>query len=856
MTLTKDYKQHTPMIQQYLKIKQEYPDILLFYRMGDFYELFFEDAKLAAKLLNITLTQRGQSAGEPIPMAGVPYHAVESYLAKLVKLGESIAICDQIGDPALAKGPVERKVTKVITPGTVTDAALLDEHIDTIICAVHQEKNSFGLAYLDVSGGHFYCLECNSLDALNSELERIQAQEILLKQGSKLPALNKRNSTINYRPAWDFELARAQRRLNEQFETNDLTGFGCEDLTLGLCAAGAVLQYVQEMQKAPLHHLRSIQTIFPEDSIILDTTTRRNLELMQNFAGSQQNTLIAILDKTATPMGSRLIRRWINRPVRHLKLIAARQDAITEILEEQTHLTILNLLRGIGGMERILARIALKSARPKDLVQLRQALTLLPKLQTQLQPFNCILLNEIQKRIHEFPMLENLLKQALLDNPASFIRDGNVIASGYHQELDELRALSENAADFLIQLEQREREKTGIATLKVGFNKIHGFYIEVSRAQAHLVPDYYLRRQTLKNTERYITPELKKHEDKVLTSREKALALEKELFDALLETLIEHLADLQRCAIGVAELDVLTTLAERAETLNLTRPEVNDKSGIFIQSGRHIVVENSTEINFIPNDTKLNLERKMLLITGPNMGGKSTYMRQTALIVILAYMGSYVPAKQAIIGKIDRVFTRIGASDDLASGRSTFMVEMTETASIIHNATQDSLVLIDEIGRGTSTFDGLALAWAVASYLANEIHAYTLFATHYFELTELAQQLKNVLNVHMNATEHEDKIVFLHKLQEGAADRSYGIHVAKLAGIPANIISMAKLKLTELEQTPKDNQQTFQPEPQADLFIKDHPVIVQLQALDPDAMTARDALNTLYQLKQILTEHD
>jgi len=852
MTTTQN---HTPMMQQYLRIKAQYKDKLLFYRMGDFYELFFDDARKAAKLLNITLTKRGQSAGEPIAMAGVPYHAAENYLAKLVKLGESVVICEQVGDPATSKGPVERQVTRILTPGTVSDDALLEERQDNILIALHHEQNTYGLASLDITSGRFRVFQVQGIDALLSELERINPAELLISETFEQINLFHNRPGVQRCPIWDFEFDSSIRSLTQQFQTQDLSGFGCLDLPIALCAAGCLLQYVKDTQRSAIPHIRSLQAERHEESVILDAHTRRNLELTTNLNGGSENTLAEVLDHTATTMGSRLLRRWINRPIRNTKTILNRQQTIQTILDTGLTVKLYDVLRGVGDVERILARVALKTARPRDLSQLRDTLELLPHIQTIIRAISAPHLQKLSLQIQEFPELLNLLQRAIIEAPPVTIRDGGVIAEGYDQTLDELRALSEHAGDFLAKLETEERQRTDLSTLKVGYNRIHGYYIEISRAQSDQAPTEYIRRQTLKNVERFITPELKTFEDKVLSARSRALAQEKMLYEQLLDKLLLQLEPLQVCAAGLAELDVLNNFAERAETLNLCAPQLSDQPGIEIIEGRHPVVEKVLTEPFIPNNSLFDDHRRMLIITGPNMGGKSTYMRQTALIVLLAYIGSFVPAKQAKIGPIDRIFTRIGASDDLASGRSTFMVEMTETANILHNATESSLVLMDEIGRGTSTFDGLSLAWAVAEHLAKTIRAFTLFATHYFELTCLPEHTPNTVNVHLDAIEHHDSIVFLHAVQDGPANQSYGLQVAALAGVPHDIIQAAKQKLLQLENNAIEHETktnaTDQPT-QHDLFaqITPHPAIEMLNNIDPDTLTPREALDALYQLKK------
>ncbi|HET7922561.1 MAG TPA: DNA mismatch repair protein MutS, partial [Gammaproteobacteria bacterium] len=783
-----EFSDHTPVMRQYLRVKAEHPDILVFYRMGDFYELFYDDARRAARLLDITLTQRGQSAGQPIPMAGVPYHAAESYLARLVRLGESVAICEQIGDPAAAKGPVERRVVRIVTPGTVTDAALLEERRDNLLAAVYGKDAHYGIAALDLGSGRFTVLEVDSDEALAAELERLKPAELLFSEEAALPATLIERPGARRRPPWHFDTVTATRLLTTQFKTHDLAGFGCDGLDTAIAAAGALLTYVQETQRTTLPHLTGLVTEQREEALILDAATRRNLEIETSLAGRGEYTLAGVMDRTVTAMGARLLRRWLNRPLRDHAHLRERYHAVGTLQENRHYESLRDILNGIGDLERILARAALKSARPRDLAQLRYALGELPQLRRQLAPLDSPRLAALATAIGEHPETHALLERAILETPPALIRDGGVIAAGYDAELDELRRLSAHADQYLSDLELRERERSGIATLRVNYNRVHGYYIEVSRAQAENVPADYQRRQTLKGVERYITPELKQFEDKVLSAHERALAREKALYDALLDTLIETLPGLQHTAAGLAELDVLANLAERANTLGFSTPELTDAPVLHIEAGRHPVVEQVIDAPFVPNDLELNDQRRMLIITGPNMGGKSTYMRQTALIVILAHIGSFVPAQKALLGPMDRIFTRIGASDDLAGGRSTFMVEMTESANILNNATDKSLVLMDEIGRGTSTYDGMSLAWAAASYIAREVRAFTLFATHYFELTALPDLLDGCANVHLDATEHEHALVFLHAVKEGPADRSYGLQVAALAGIPKAVI--------------------------------------------------------------------
>jgi len=845
---------HTPMMQQYLRIKAEYPSMLLFYRMGDFYELFFDDAELAAKLLGITLTRRGASGGEPIKMAGVPYHSLEQYLAKLVKLGESVAICDQVGDPATSKGPVERRVTRIITPGTLTDSALLDDKRDNLLLALFPTKELIGLAWLNLAGGEFRVSEIPPAH-LTATLERLKPSEVLHPEPFPPPA----GYAATRQPEWQFDFDTAVTALTRQFNTLDLAGFGCEDLGPAVQAAGALLEYVKHTQRAALPHLQPPKVEKESAYLLMDAATRRNLELTETIRGEAAPTLLSLLDVCATGMGSRWLRHALHHPLRDHTALKERMDAVSALVGnagEGHYGSIFRVLRQMADVERITARIALKTARPRDLSGLRESLRLLPELHGLLAERLSHRLAGLREGLAQENEIVDLLTRAVKDEPSSVLREGGVIATGYHPELDELRAIQNDCGEFLLALEAREKERSGIATLKVEYNKVHGFYIEVSRANADKVPDDYRRRQTLKNAERYITPELKAFEDKALSAGERALALEKRLYDELLDALAPAIPRLQAIARAVAELDALAALAERAHTLNWTAPEFTRDPLVDIVAGRHPVVENQIRGSepFIANDARLSRTRQMLLVTGPNMGGKSTYMRQTAVIALLAHIGSFVPAERLRIGPLDQIFTRIGASDDLAGGRSTFMVEMTETANILHNASEKSLVLLDEIGRGTSTFDGLALAYAVARQLVEKNRSLTLFATHYFELTHLAQEFRQIANVHVEAVEHRGGIVFLHSVAEGPASQSYGLQVAQLAGVPQGVIQVARRRLQQLEQ------QAVADELQGDLFAaisdeepaEDHPAVAELRNADPDELTPKSALELVYKLRKLL----
>ena len=855
----------TPMMQQYLRIKAEFPHMMLFYRMGDFYELFFDDAMRAASLLEITQTHRGNHNGLPIPMAGVPYHAVEGYLGRLLQAGESVAIAEQIGDPALAKGPVERKVVRVLTPGTVTDEALLPERAESLLVSVAQVGEHFGIASLDLAAGRFALQEVQGEMALRGELARLRPAELLCDESAPTETYAGFDRHMRTRPPWHFDANSAREQLTELLGARDLTGFGCEQLEVAIGAAGAALQYVRDTQRSAVPHINSLQAENRSDSVVLDEATRRNLEIEQNLGGGNQHTLLASVDSTVTSMGGRLLRRRLNRPLRDHNRLNTRLDRVQALIDAMDFETLREALQGCADVERICARVALRSARPRDLLGLRQSIARNPDLralctrETTSSAFNSML-----TELGDHSELHDLLMRAVDDEPPVLARDGGVIAEGFDAELDELRNLQNNSLGFLTELEVRERDASGIKTLKVGYNKVHGYFIEISKGQSAQAPTHYTRRQTLKNAERYITEELKAYEDKVLSARERALSRERELYEQLLDTLNESLGALQGYGHAVAQLDVDACLAERAYTLNWNRPSFTQEPGLRIDAGRHPVVEQLIDDPFVANDLQLDPKQRMLVITGPNMGGKSTYMRQAALIAVLAHAGSYVPASGAELGPLDRIFTRIGASDDLASGRSTFMVEMTEAANILHNATENSLVLMDEIGRGTSTYDGLSLAWACAQQLAGQNRAFTLFATHYFELTSLADQLPAVANVHLDAVEHGQKIVFMHSVKSGAASKSYGLQVAKLAGLPEPVLQQARDKLAELEgdtpaptASPHSLSSTLSaPSPQMGLFeipmrgaLHDY-----LDDLDPDDLSPRAALEHLYALAKLAKE--
>ena len=853
---------HTPLMAQYLKIKAEFPDTLVLFRMGDFYELFYDDARRAAKLLGITLTQRGESAGQPVVMAGVPYHQLDNYLGKLIRQGESAAIVEQVGEVGVDKGPVRREVARIVTPGTATDEALLDPRAANCLAALCVQDGCYGLAWLDLGSGRFRVLETSKISDFAGELARVRPTELLVPDDLASTLTDFLGSKVaRRRPPWHFEVGTARRKLVEQLQTKDLRGFGAEDLSAAIGAAGALLAYAAETARAQLAHVTSLSVERIDEALVLDATTRRNLELDRTLAGESAPTLASVLDSTVTHMGSRLLRAWLVRPLRDRIVINARFDALEELLAAipsptggrgpaRTE-TLRTALKDIADLERISGRIALRSARPRDLAGLRDTLLALPLVQASLGAVETKRLGSLHTQLGQHEALAYRLREALADTLPLLAREGGIFRSGFDATLDELRGLSTNADGYLLAMEARERARTGIETLKVAYVRAHGFYIEVSKSHTAKIPADYTRRQTLTNYERYITEELKAFEDKVLSARDRALTREKLLYEALIEELAAHLPALQAAAAALAELDVLATFAERSTALSLVRPMLTDTPGLNIQQGRHPVVESVLDSPFTPNDALLSDARRLLVITGPNMGGKSTFMRQVALIALLAHVGSFVPAARAEIGPIDRIFTRIGAGDDLAGGQSTFMVEMSETANILHNATANSLVLMDEIGRGTSTYDGLSLARAAAEHLAAKVRAFTLFATHYFELTALATSETGVANVHLEVAEADDTLAFLHSVREGPANRSYGLQVAALAGVPRMVIDKARLILAELEQQPARAPTENRSAPQLSLFAEPPSKALQLlDTLDPDELTPKQALEALYKLKK------
>ena len=853
-------KKHTPMMQQYLRLKSQHPETLMFYRMGDFYELFFDDAEKAAKLLDITLTKRGISAGIPVKMAGVPYHAVEQYLAKLVRLGLSVAICEQIGNPdTSSKGLVEREVTRVITPGTLTDTALLEEKQDCILLALDLHEGVLGLAWLNLAAGDFRVMETLPHN-LPNELERIKPAEILLSESFDTSYLTNEIGVLKRLPSWQFDTEVAIRKLAEQFQTRDLSGFGCDGLYSSLSAAGALLDYVSLTQSAKVVHIKSLQIERASTYVQMDAVTRHNLEISETIRGERSPTLLSLLDTCSTNMGSRLLRHWLHHPLRDQIKIQRRLENVSTLIgkpNSESYLIVREYLKKIVDIERISARIAVKSVRPRDLSGLRDSLKGLPKIVTLLYEYSSKHMATLAKAMTPEIDLLSLLENALYDEPNTMLRDGNVIADGYDKELDELRSIQNNCGEFLLELELREKARTNISSLKVEYNRVHGFYIEVTNAHKEKIPEDYSRRQTLKNAERYVTSELKTFEDKALSAKDRSLAREKLLFNSLLDNLLSYVNHLQQVALSVSELDVLATFAERALTLNYTIPEFTSETTIKIKEGRHPVVENQVD-NFVANDVELNDDRKMLVVTGPNMGGKSTYMRQVALITLLAHCGSFVPAKSLSIGPLDQIFTRIGASDDLASGRSTFMVEMTEAANILHNATSQSLVLMDEIGRGTSTLDGLALAFAIAQCLLEKNRSYSLFATHYSELSRLVERFSQAANIHFDAVEYKKRITFLYAVNEGSVSQSYGLQVAALAGIPESVILAAKEYLAKfkIESLNGDLFAAEMFDSAKEKNIEEHPVLSLLSKIVPDELSPKEALEKLYILKESMRKNE
>lgn len=853
-----DIAAHTPVMQQYWRIKLDHPHALVLFRMGDFYELFYEDARRANRLLDITLTTRGQSAGEPVVMAGVPVHALEAYLAKLIRLGEAVAIAEQVGDVASAKGPVERKVVRVVTPGTVTDSELMDERVDTLLAALVRRNASWGLAWLGLASGQLGVTECGERE-LATWLARLAPAELLVLDRESLPdAVRQCGAALTPRPAWQFDSALGVRKLCDQLGTASLAGFNAQDLAAAQAAAAALLAFAEHTQGRALAHVHTLQVERANELLDLPPATQRNLELTQTLRGETQPTLLSTLDTCRTGMGSRALRHWLTHPLRERSTASARHDAIAELIAHGSG-ALRDALRGVSDVERTTARVALRQARPRELAGLRATLAALPALRATL-PAGSALVDDMAAALAPDAQVVDALR-AIADEPAVLLRDGGVIAPGFDPALDELRAIATNCDAFLLDLEARERARTGIANLRVQFNKVHGFYIEITQSGLDRVPLDYQRRQTLKNAERFITPELKAFEDKALSAQERALAREKALYEQCLDALQPALPALARLGRALATLDALAALAERAAALGWCRPQFVPHPCIEIEAGRHPVVEARLAETgagaFMPNHCRLDAKTRMLVITGPNMGGKSTYMRQVALAVLLASMGSYVPAKACRLGPVDAIHTRIGAADDLANAQSTFMLEMTEAAAIVHGATEHSLVLMDEIGRGTSTFDGLALASAIASHLHDRNRAFTLFATHYFELTAFARTHDRAMNVHVSAVESGARdIVFLHEIQPGPASRSYGVQVARLAGMPAGLIRQARAALEALEAQQRAGESQvdlFAPPPAAPAPATSE-VEDALASIQPDGLSPREALDALYRLKSLLKE--
>ena len=855
MILSEPHSSQTPMMQQYLRIKADYPDTLLLYRMGDFYELFYDDAEKAAKLLDITLTARGKSTNSAIPMAGVPYHSVDQYLARLLKQQVSVAICEQIGDPGASKGPVERKVVRVITPGTLTEETLLADRVENITAALFENNGRTGMATLEISSGRFKGYEIESREQLDSELMRFNAAEILVGE-NQMELFNIGNETVI--PDWYFDSARAEHILCDLFSTRTLEPFDCHRHPLATRSAGALIHYIKDLHGQAIPHIKGIEFENSNSTIVIDTVTRNNLAIEKSQSGRDALSLIGLFDRCATPMGGRMLRRWFNGPIRDVDELRKRHDGVEWLLDNQHYTDLKPILKQIGDIERILARVALKSARPRDLVRLKIALGVLPALNELINDTPSALIDSLKERLRPRSEIWGLLDNAVKDDCPALIRDGGVLRDDYDPELGQLRHLQRDSGDFLIDLEGREKQRTGIGNLRVRYNRVHGYYIEIPRSQSEQVPQEYIRRQTIKNAERFITTELKEFEDRILSAKSKALSREKWLYDQLLETLIPEVPELLQCANNLSIMDCLNNFAECAATLRLNRPDLVNYTSLSIVDGRHPVIEQVLENKFIANSIDLDHQSRMQIITGPNMGGKSTYMRQVAIITLLAHTGCFIPARSARIGPTDRIYTRIGSSDDLAGGRSTFMVEMTEMAHILRNATKDSLVLVDEIGRGTSTYDGLSLAWACARYLATRVQSFTLFSTHYFELTALADHLPGTDNVHLDAVEYGKDIVFLYSVKNGPASQSYGLQVARLAGIPDEVIEESRTRMHALEERYASSAETENPGAarQTNLFSEnrseEQEAITRLREFSADETSPLEALNMLYELNQLL----
>ncbi|MEC8461352.1 MAG: DNA mismatch repair protein MutS [Pseudomonadota bacterium] len=807
---------HTPMMQQYHALKAQHPDALLLYRLGDFYELFYEDAHTAANLLSITLTHRGNSAGKPIPMAGVPVHAVDNYLAKLVKLQQKVVICEQVGQSQGHKGPMERAISRIITPGTLSDDALLEAQSHNYVACVYVHKRTLGLSWLDLSTGHFNVAEYQDhrLDNINNLLADIKPKEMLFCEHDQV-LLSKLSltCTTTARPQTDFSLATCQRLLNEQFHTRDLHAFSCQSYTAGIQAAGSLLNYIHLTQRKKAEHIRAIRRYNDQNYLQIDANSRQHLSLTEHPSHTT-HTLFARLNFAKTPMGKRRLKQWIQQPTTELSSIHRRQFAIKTFLEDNHSTGITRMLGNhfpdLGDLERILSRVALLSARPTDVAQLRQGLTAISCFVGDLKSHQA--LSYWSQHVAPFHELNQLLDRALVEHPPSLTRDGGMIADGYDPELDRLKHFHTQALEKLAQLEQLERQRTGITTLKLTYNKLAGYFIEVSKSQSEQVPDDYIRKQTLKHVERYTIALLKDIEYDSLTASQRALALEKQHYDQLLLTINQHLEPLQAMAEALADLDALLSLSVYAGQVDMACPDIQSShEGMFIEAGRHPLLTQS-DSSCVANDTRLPCEQPMQIITGPNMGGKSTYMRQTALLVILAHMGSFVPAKSMRLSVLDRLFCRVGSGDDPTSGRSTFMVEMTETANILHHATPKSLVLMDEVGRGTSTYDGMSLAWACCEHLIRHNRSMVLFATHYVELTQLADVHPEVNNVHLQVKEYQNQLIFMYTVADGASHKSYGLQVARLAGLPKSVIQSAESKLRVISK------QSCLPSPQTQLF--------------------------------------
>lgn len=858
----------TPMIKQYIKIKKEYPDTILFFRLGDFYEMFFEDAKIASKILGIALTSRNKTEKNSVPLCGVPHHSVEPYVAKLLEHGHKVAICEQVEDPKLAKGIVERKVIKVLTPGVILDSEKLDSKSNNFLAGLYFDGRNYGLAYTDISTGHFKTTSFSTLDDLTGELSNLEPKEVLLPnefhQNEELVSFFSRtwNPLITTLDSWIWELDKAKEILKEMLSSQTLEAFGLEDHPASVIACGAVVHYLKETQIDDMPPLDAPTYYEIAEYLLIDESTKRNLELLRTIRGeSKSGSLLSVLDETFTAMGGRLLKQWINYPLVDLRKIEERLDAVEELKGKPgLRKKLRTALKEISDIERLIARISTNSAKPRDLGALRDSSYFILDIKGLLKEFFVPLLLEINRELDDLNDLRELLKKALVEEPPLSSREGGIIMDGFSMELDELRLIKRDGKKWIAELEAKEKESTRINSLKVGYNRVFGYYIEVTKPNLHLVPETYVRKQTLINAERFITPQLKEYEEKILGAEDRILEIERELFEDIRKRVAKESERVRRTASLISGLDVLSSLSEVADKYNYIKPQISDSGIIDFKESRHPVVERmDLGERFVPNDVKLDLEEnQFLIITGPNMAGKSTLIRQVALIVLMAQMGSFVPAKEARIGIVDKIFTRVGASDNLARGQSTFMVEMVETAYIIRHATSRSVVILDEIGRGTSTFDGMSIAWAVAEFL-HDLGCRTLFATHYHELAQLAISKRRVKNYNVFVKEDGEKIVFLRKFIPGAASHSYGIQVAKLAGVPEKVLKVAQRVLTNLEKTQSKLGGSIRGG-QLGLFekaeereeLKENEILEEIKGLDPQSMSPLQALSKLMEIKEKL----